>query len=81
MAPNAKDYAWAHADVVEGVMYCKYCKKLIMGGGIFRLRQHFAAIKGQVKACEAPLDVIGQTRVDSKNNLRSLKRVRLGKER
>ena len=37
-----------------------YCKKLIKGGGIFRLEQHLDAIKGQVKACEAPLDVIGQ---------------------
>ena len=59
MAPKAKDLAWAHADVVEGEMYCKYCKKLIKGGGIFRLKQHLASIKGQVKACEAPLDVIG----------------------
>ena len=54
MAPKAKDPAWAHADVVEGEMYCK---KLIKGGGIFRLKQHLASIKGQVKACEAPLDV------------------------
>ena len=64
MAPKAKDPAWAHADVVDGVMYCKYCKKLIKGGGIYRLKQHLAAIKGQVKACEAPLDVIGQIRAD-----------------
>ena len=61
MAPKAKDYAWAHPDVVDGVMYCK---KLIKGGGIYRLKQHLAAIKGQVKACEAPLDVIGQIRAD-----------------
>ena len=53
MAPKAKDPAWAHADVVEGEMYCK---KLIKGGGIFRFKQHLAAIKGQVKACEAPLE-------------------------
>ena len=64
MAPKAKDLAWAHADVVDGVMYCKYCKKLIKGGGIYRLKQHLAAIKGQVKAFEAPLDVIGQIRAD-----------------
>ena len=64
MAPKAKDPAWAHADVVDGVMYCKYCKKLIKGGGIYRLKQHLAAIKGKVKACEAPLDVIGQVRAD-----------------
>ena len=58
MAPKAKDSAWAHVDV-DRVMYCKYCKKLIKGGEIYRLKQHLAAIKGQVKACEAPLDVIG----------------------
>ena len=63
-APKAKDPTWAHAEVVDGVMYCKYCKKLIKGGGIYRLKQHLAAIKGQVKACEAPLDVIGQIRAD-----------------
>ena len=81
MAPKAKDPAWAHADVVDGVMYCKYCKKLIKGGGIYRLKQHLVAIKGQVKACEAPLDVIGQIRVDMQEYLRSLKRLRLGKKR
>ena len=64
MAPKARDPARVHADVVEGEIYCKYCKKLIKGGGIFRLKQHLVAIKGQVKACEAPLDVIGQIRVD-----------------
>ena len=63
MAPKAKDPAWAHADVVDGVMYCK---KLIKGGGIYRLKQHLAAINGQVKAYEAPLDVIGQIRADMK---------------
>ena len=64
MAPKSKYPAWAHADVVEGEMYCKYCKKLIEGGGIFRLKQHLVSIKGQVKACEAPLDVIGQIKAD-----------------
>ena len=33
-------------------------------GEFFRLKQHLAAIKGQVKACEDPLDVIGQIRAD-----------------
>ena len=81
MAPKAKDPAWAHADVVDGVMYCKYCKKLIKGGGIYRLKQHLAAIKGQVKACEAPLDVMNKLELVCKNILRSLKRLRLGKKR
>ena len=70
MAPKAKDLAWAHADVVEGEMYCKHCKKLIKGGGIYTLKQHLATIKGQVKACEAPLDVIGQIRADRQENFK-----------
>ena len=36
MDPKAKASAWAHGDVVDGVIYCKYCKKLIKGGGIFQ---------------------------------------------
>lgn len=32
------------------------------GGGIFRLKQHFDAIRGQIKPCESPLDVIGEIR-------------------
>ena len=78
MAPKAKDSAWAHADVVDGVMYCKYCKKLIKGGGIYRLKQHLAAIKGHVKLHYMLLDKL---ELICKNILRSLKRVRLGKER
>jgi hypothetical protein len=30
--------------------------------GIRRLKEHLDAIKGQVKSCEAPLDVIGHIR-------------------
>ena len=70
MAPKEKDSAWAHADVVDRVMYCKYCKKLIKGGGIFRLKQHLATIKGQVKACQVPLDVIGQIRDDTQKQFK-----------
>jgi hypothetical protein len=32
------------------------------GGGIRRLKEHLAGVKGQVKSCEAPLDVIGPIR-------------------
>ena len=62
MAPKAKDPASAHADVIEGLMYCKYCHKKISGEGIFRLKQHLAGIKGDIIACDAPLDVIGHIR-------------------
>jgi hypothetical protein len=33
MAPKTKDAAWVHAEVIEGLMYCKYCQKCIKGGG------------------------------------------------
>ena len=62
MAPKAKDPAWVHADVNEGLMYCKYCHKLIRGGGIFRLKQHLAGVRGQITPCDAPLKVIGHIR-------------------
>jgi hypothetical protein len=32
MAPGVKDDAWKHIDMIDGFMYCKYCKKLIRGG-------------------------------------------------
>jgi hypothetical protein len=32
------------------------------GGGIRRLKEHLAGVKGQVKSCEAPLEVIGPIR-------------------
>jgi hypothetical protein len=61
MAPKTKDVAWVHAEVIQGLPYCKYCKKCIKGreGGIHRLKEHLAGVRGQVKSCEAPLDVIG----------------------
>ena len=78
MAPKARDPAWVHAYVIEGEMYCNYCKKLIKGGGIFSLKQHLAAIKGQVKACEAPLDVIGHIRADMQEQFKKFEE---GKDR
>jgi hypothetical protein len=73
MAPKAKDVAWVHAEVVDGNMCCKYCQKCIkgggVGGGIHRLKEHLAGIKGQVKSCEAPLEVIGHIREEMKKVL------------
>jgi hypothetical protein len=39
------------------------------GGGIRRLKEHLAGIKGQVKSCEAPLEVIGHIREEMKKVL------------
>ena len=64
MAPKSKDAAWAHAEVVEGKIYCRYCKKLIKGGGIHRLKQHLAGIRGNVAPCEADSEVIGEIRLE-----------------
>lgn len=62
MAPKTKDAAWVHAEVIDGSMYCKYCQKCIKGGGIHRLKEQLIGVRGQVKSCEAPLDVIGPIR-------------------
>ena len=40
MAPKTKDVAWVHVEVIEGLMYYKYCQKCIKGGGIHRLKEH-----------------------------------------
>ena len=64
MAPKSKDAAWAHAKVVEGKIYCRYCKKLIKGGGIHRLKQHLAGIRGNVAPCEVDSEVIGEIRLE-----------------
>ena len=47
MAPKTKDSAWAHCDVVDGKMICKFCEKCIGGGGILRLKQHLAGIEAK----------------------------------
>eukprot|EP00253_Pinus_taeda_P033005 PITA_33005 len=62
MAPTTKDATWVHCDVVDGKMLCKYCKHPMGGGGIYRLKQHFAGIRGQVTPCDAPNEVIGSIR-------------------
>jgi len=64
MAPRVKDPAWKHYDVIDNEMYCTYCKKDITGGGIHRLKQHLAAVRGWVKPCKASLEEIGQIRLE-----------------
>ena len=67
MAPRAKDTAWAHVDTVDGEIFCKYCNKHIRRGGIHRVKQHLAGIRGQVIPYEAPNEVTGEIRADLLN--------------
>ncbi|KAI3472650.1 hypothetical protein Pfo_031177 [Paulownia fortunei] len=59
MAPKI-DMGWDHATPVGGdkkVLRCNYCAKIIHGG-ITRMNQHIARIKGKVEACvQAPQEV------------------------
>ena len=58
---RSDDPTWAHGQVIVGAKnscICVYCSKRINGGGITRLKQHLAGIKGQVEACKkVPADV------------------------
>ncbi|MQL69354.1 hypothetical protein Taro_001653 [Colocasia esculenta] len=51
--PPSTDPAWAHGIVVDMTrrkVQCKYCDR-VLSGGIFRLKQHLAGIKGEVAPC------------------------------
>ncbi|MQL71368.1 hypothetical protein Taro_003685 [Colocasia esculenta] len=51
--PPSADPAWAHGIVVDMArrkVQCKYCNR-VLSGGIFRLKQHLAGIKGEVAPC------------------------------
>lgn len=53
--PRATDPGWAHGIMVNGgrqKIRCKYCHKVILGGGISRLKQHLAGERGNVAPCE-----------------------------
>ena len=64
MPLKGKDTAWAHCDMIDGKMICKYCQKSIAGGGIYRFKQHLTGIGGHVRPCEAPNEVIGHIRAE-----------------
>ena len=55
---------WAHGTMVNGdrqKMKCRYCLKVILGGGISRLKQHLAGERGNIVQCEkVPEDVKAQ---------------------
>ncbi|MQM03966.1 hypothetical protein Taro_036754 [Colocasia esculenta] len=51
--PPSADPAWAHGIVVDMArrkVQCKYCNR-VLSGGVFRLKQHLAGIKGEVAPC------------------------------
>lgn len=53
--PRASDPGWAHGIMVNGgrqKIKCKYCNKVMLGGGISRLKQHLAGERGNVAPCE-----------------------------
>ena len=56
MAPRAKDPAWAYVEMVDSEMCWKFCHRKIKSGpgGIHRLKQHLAGIKGNITACKSP---------------------------
>ena len=56
MAPRVKDVAWAYVEMVESQMHCKFCHRKIKEapGGINRLKQHLAGIRGQITPCTSP---------------------------
>ncbi|KAJ9568146.1 hypothetical protein OSB04_004112 [Centaurea solstitialis] len=50
------DKAWDHSTLIiesngKQAFVCNFCQKIIRGGGIHRVKQHLAGVKGQVKAC------------------------------
>ncbi|KAK9122934.1 hypothetical protein Sjap_012536 [Stephania japonica] len=59
--PRATDLGWAHGMMVNGdrqKIKCRYCHKVILGGGISRLKQHLAGERGNIAPCEkVPEDV------------------------
>eukprot|EP00253_Pinus_taeda_P004371 PITA_04371 len=62
MAPRARDPAWAYVEMVDSQMQCKFCHRKIKEGpgGINRLKQHLAGIRGQITPCTSP--EIGENR-------------------
>ena len=61
MAPRIKDAAWAYVEMIDNQMHYKFCHRNIKGGGggIHRLKQHLAGVRGQITPCESPTEQIG----------------------
>lgn len=62
--PRATDPGWAHGSMVNGdrqKIICRYCHKVILGGGVSRLKQHLAGERGNIAPCDkAPDEVKAQ---------------------
>lgn len=73
MAPRVRDVAWAYVEMVDSQMHCKFCHRKIKEGpgGINRLKQHLAGIRGQITQCE--LDEIGEIRKELLANFEKFK--------
>ncbi|XP_058227208.1 uncharacterized protein LOC131335736 [Rhododendron vialii] len=58
---KSDDPAWAYGKLVLGKknnIICLFCNNHLKGGGITRLKQHLAGVKGEVEACKnVPIDV------------------------
>ena len=56
MEPRVRDAAWAYVEMVDSQMHCKFCHRKIKEGpgGINRMKQHLAGIRGQITPCESP---------------------------
>lgn len=56
ITPLKRDPAWEHCVLyksgVKAEIQCKYCNKIIKGGGIFRVKQHLAGQKGNGATCQ-----------------------------
>ncbi|KAK3005516.1 hypothetical protein RJ639_017194 [Escallonia herrerae] len=67
--PRASDPGWAHGVMINGgrqKIKCNYCHKIILGGGISRLKQHLARERGNVTPCE---EVPENIKVEMQQNL------------
>ena len=73
MALRAKDPAWAYVEMVDNQMHCKFCHRKIKEGpgGINRMKQHLAGIRGQITPCTSP--EIGEIRKDLLANFEKFK--------
>ncbi|KAF9595917.1 hypothetical protein IFM89_006198 [Coptis chinensis] len=80
--PRATDLGWAHGMMVNGdrqKIECKYCHKVILGGGISRLKQHLAGERGNIAPCEkVPEEVKAQ--MQQHIGLKVLERLKKHKE-
>jgi len=56
MAPRVKDVPWAYVEMVDSQIHCKFCQRKIKEGpgGINRLKQQLAGIRGQITPCTSP---------------------------